>query len=62
MVDAVTGELLADCSPDEARQITERIRSAADALWVATSHLRQGSNPERAGQELVLVFATGRAS
>ena len=23
MVDAVTGELLADCSPDEARQIME---------------------------------------
>lgn len=32
LVDPATGEVVADCSPDEARQLTERIRSAADTL------------------------------
>lgn len=42
LVDSTTGEVVADCTPDEARQLTERIRSTADALWqlLAEAHDR----------------------
>ncbi len=42
LVDPTTGEVVADCTPDEARQLTERIRSAAAALWqlLAEAHQR----------------------
>lgn len=42
LVDPTTGEVVADCTPDEARQLTERIRSTADALWqlLAEAHDR----------------------
>lgn len=33
LVNAETGEVVAACTPDEARALTERIRSTADALW-----------------------------
>lgn len=42
LVDTTTGEVVADCSADEARQITQRIRAATDALWslLAEAHDR----------------------
>lgn len=43
LVNADTGEVVARCSPDEARALTERIRSTADALWalLLEAHERQ---------------------
>lgn len=34
LVNTVTGEVVADCSADEAREITERIKGAAESIWV----------------------------
>lgn len=33
LVDASTGEIVADCTPEEARQLTDRLRSAVAVAW-----------------------------
>ena len=33
LVNSETGEIVATCTPDEARQLTDQIRTTADALW-----------------------------
>ena len=43
LVDPTTGEVVADCTPDEARQLTERIRSTAAALWQLLASRRHGA-------------------
>lgn len=43
LVDTSTGELVAACTPDEARQLTEAIRGAAEQVWslLVAAHDRQ---------------------
>jgi SAM-dependent methyltransferase len=40
LVNATTGEIVADCTPEEARVLTEQMRSTAEALWMIAAQVQ----------------------